>query len=182
VVHLNNIPYKTILFVLFTAMFGLFSGQSLAKPIVQEAQVIKVHDGDTVTLRLNGKFLKTRLIGIDAPEMMQRPWGKKAKEHLIDLLNHTDWTVLVETDVVKRDKYNRLLAYLWTKQKELINEKMVLNGYAVLFTIPPNVKFVDRFTRAEQQARQAKKGIWGPKGLKEKPLKYRELHPRKEIR
>lgn len=171
--------YKIVIIVLIVGMNGLFAGQTCATSLFLEAQVIKVHDGDTVTLRLNGRFLKTRLIGIDAPEMMQRPWGEKAKEHLIDLLNHSDWTVFVETDVIKRDKYNRVLAYLWTKQKDLINEKMVLDGYAVLFTISPNIKFADRLRRAEQRARQEKIGIWGPKGLKEKPLDYRRKHPRK---
>ena len=157
----------------------LFRTSSNAQPVLQEAQVIKAHDGDTVTLQIKGKFIKVRLIGIDAPEMGQRPWGKRSKEHLIDILNHTDWTVLVETDVVKQDKFGRTLAYLWTKNKQLINELMVRDGYAVLFTIAPNVKFVERFKRAEQQARQDRKGLWESKGLKERPADWRTKHPRK---
>jgi micrococcal nuclease len=142
--------------------------------------VIKVHDGDTVTLMVNGKMRETRLIGIDAPEMNQRPWGRQAKEHLIDIMNHTDWLVTVETDEVKQDKYGRGLVYLWTNNNELINERMVLDGYAVLFTIKPNVRYRDRFSRAEKLARREMKGIWGPNGLKESPAKYREKHPRKQ--
>ena len=141
-----------------------------------------MHDGDTITLMINGKMLKTRLIGLDAPEMNQRPWGRRAKEHLIDIMMHTDWMVTVETDVVTLDKYGRSLAYLWTKNNELINERMILDGYAVLFTIKPNVKYRNNFSRAEQRARQEMKGIWGPKGLKEAPAKYREKHPRKQYR
>jgi len=142
--------------------------------------VVKVHDGDTVTLMLDGRMRKTRLIGIDAPEMNQRPWGRQAKEHLIDVINHTDWLVTMETDEVKIDKYGRTLVYLWTNHNELVNERMVLDGYAVLFTIKPNVRYRDIFVRAEQRARQELKGIWGPKGLKEAPVKYREKHPRKQ--
>jgi micrococcal nuclease len=139
-----------------------------------------VHDGDTVTLRLNGKKYRTRLIGIDAPEMGQDPWGRRAKKHLIQIMKQTAWTVLVETDVERRDKHGRLLAYLWTKKKTLINEKMLSDGYAVLLTITPNVKHVERLTRAEQSARMERKGIWGAKGLEESPDEYKRKHPRKE--
>jgi micrococcal nuclease len=158
----------------------LVYGQTLSKSALQEVQVIKVHDGDTVTLMIKGRMRKTRLIGIDAPEMNQRPWGSRAKEHLIDILNHTDWLVTMETDVVTSDKYGRSLVYLWTKNKELINERMVQDGYAVLFTIKPNSTYVDRFKKAEQYARGEKRGIWGPDGLKEKPIEYKKKHPRKQ--
>ena len=142
--------------------------------------MIRVHDGDTVTLMLNGRMRKTRLIGIDAPEMNQRPWGRKAKEHLIDILNHTDWMVTMETDVVATDKYDRALVYLSTKNKELINERMILDGYAVMFTIKPNSIYADRFNKAQVYARGEKRGIWGPDGLKEKPIAYKKKHPRKQ--
>lgn len=174
-------PLRTALAFLCMILFCLFMEQAYAGPLLQEARAIKAHDGDTVTLKMmKGGMRKTRLIGIDTPEMGQRPWGRRAREHLIDILNHTDWTVFVETDVVKQDKYGRPLVYLWTKQKELINERMVLDGHAVLFTIAPNIKFTDRLTRAERRARQEKKGIWGQKGLKEQPHDYRKKHPRKE--
>ncbi len=84
--------------------------------------------------------------------------------------------VSVETDIVKHDKYGRLLAYLWTKQNELINERMVQDGYAVLFTLSPNVKYAGRLAQAASRARNEMKGIWGPKGLRENPFKYRERH------
>ncbi len=170
-----------LLFALFTFCAPLLLyGQAFSKPALQEVQVVKVHDGDTVTLMINGKMRKARLIGMDAPEMNQRPWGRWAKEHLIDILNHTDWTVAVETDVVTTDKYGRSLVYLWTKNKELINERMVLDGYAVLFTIKPNNAYADRFRKAEQHARGDKIGIWGTNGLKERPIEYKKKHPRKQ--
>ncbi len=145
---------------------------------LHEAQVTEVNDGDTVTLRFDGTTYRVRLIGIDAPELDQQPWGRKAKKRLIELMDHAEWTVSVETDVEKRDKYNRLLAYLWTKQNELINERMVLDGYAILFTFPPNVKYKSRFVLAEKRARAEKKDIWGVDGLKESPYQYRKKHPR----
>jgi micrococcal nuclease len=170
--------------ILVIALFTVFAplllhGHERSKPALPQVQVVKVHDGDTVTLMINGRMRKTRLIGIDAPEMNQRPWGRQAKEHLIDILNHTDWRVTMETDVVTTDKYGRSLVYLWTKNKELINERMVLDGYAVMFTIRPNITYADRFKKAEQHAREEKIGIWGPNGLKEKPIAYKKKHPRK---
>jgi micrococcal nuclease len=171
----------SLAFVIIALCFSSFSiSRSFAAQRSSEVSVIKVHDGDTVTLMVNGKMRKTRLIGIDAPEMNQRPWGRQAKEHLIDIMNHTDWLVTVETDEVKQDKYGRALVYLWTKNNELINERMVRDGYAVLFTIKPNVRYGAAFSRAEKLARQEMKGIWGPNGLKEAPVKYREKHPRKQ--
>ena len=144
----------------------------------QEAHVIEVNDGDTVTLRMNGNIYRTRLIGIDAPEMGQRPWGRRAREHLRGIIKEAGWMVYVETDVVKHDKYDRLLVYLRTKQDAIINERILLDGHAILFTIPPNVRYVAEFTRAEESARSEKKGIWGANGLKEKPFIYRKKHPR----
>lgn len=151
-----------------------------AKNQLQKALVHQVHDGDTITLRLNGKKYRTRLIGIDAPEMKQRPWGRKAKEHLIQIMKRTGWTVYVETDAERTDKYGRLLAYLWTKKHIFVNEKMILDGYAEAFPIEPNTKYSERFSKAEKRARGAEKGIWGTDGLEESPAEWREKHPRKD--
>jgi micrococcal nuclease len=164
--------------VLLIAFFSLGHGEPLAKPALQEARVVAVNDGDTVTIRMNNREYRTRLIGIDAPELGQEPWGEKAREHLRKLLKEAGWTVSVETDIVKYDKYDRLLVYLWSDDKTLINERMLLDGYAVLFTIQPNSKYVDRFVKAQRIARQEKRGIWGPDGLKERPLDYKKTHPR----
>ncbi len=168
-----------IVLFLFTPLTPCYE-PALAKPAKPEVLVIEVNDGDTVTVRIDGKEYRARLIGIDAPELGQWPWGERAKDHLIALMYDAGWKVLVETDVVKSDKYDRLLAYLWTQQGELINERMLLDGCAVLFTIPPNVKYANRFTKAEARARRERKGIWGTEGLRESPLEYREKHPRKE--
>jgi micrococcal nuclease len=57
---------------------------------------------------------------------------------------------------------------------------MILDGYAVMFTIKPNSTHAERFKKAEQNARGGKRGIWGPDGLKEKPIAYKKKHPRKQ--
>ncbi len=170
------------IFVIALAVILVFLAQQpgFAKNRLQKALVHQVHDGDTITLRFEGKKYRTRLIGIDAPEMKQRPWGRRAKLHLIQIMKRTNWTVYVETDAEQIDKYGRLLAYLWTKRHVLINEKMINDGYAVMFPIEPNEKYSERFSKAEKRARKAKKGIWGPQGLQESPAEWREKHPRKD--
>ena len=143
-----------------------------------EARVIAVNDGDTVTLRMDGKEYRSRLIGMDAPELGQEPWGKLARGHLRKLLKDAKWRVTVETDIVKYDKYDRILVYLWTPGGEMLNERMLRDGYALLFTIQPNSKYSDRFKEAQRIARENRKGIWGANGLKERPLDYKKTHPR----
>jgi micrococcal nuclease len=61
----------------------------------------------------------------------------------------------------------------------LINELMLKDGYAVLFTIQPNSKHVDRLKKAQYAARETRSGIWGPNGLTERPIEYKKSHPRK---
>jgi len=168
------------LLVLITALLCCFCGDSFAflKPANQGyVRVIKVHDGDTVSVVFKKKKEKVRLIGIDAPELMQRPWGSKAKKRLNELLNAAGWRVILEFDVEKTDKYGRLLGYLITAEGSILNVRMVRDGYAVLLTIPPNIKYVDTLREAQNEARQHRRGIWGSKGLKESPDDYRKKHP-----
>lgn len=144
-----------------------------------EAMVMEVNDGDTVVITMEGRTYRTRLIGIDAPEMGQEPWGRKAKMHLRELLKGSGGMVRLETDITKYDKYDRLLAYLWLDERTLINELMLRDGYAVLFTIQPNSTHVDRLKKAQHAARENRSGIWGPNGLTERPREYKKSHPRR---
>lgn len=137
-------------------------------------RVVNVHDGDTVTVDIHGRTEKIRLIGVDAPELGQKPWGEKAKEHLEEILSGAGWAVSLEYDVGRQDRYGRQLAYLWTGDKEMINRRMLFEGYAVLLTVPPNVRHVELFKDAQKDARSRWLGIWGRDGLTEKPAKYRK--------
>lgn len=138
----------------------------------------KVVDGDSVEAVVRGSRVQIRLIGIDAPELGQRPWGKKAKKYLEDVIAASGWEVGIEYDVEKSDKYGRVLAYLRTRDGKLVNEELVRAGLAVIFTFPPNVKYADRFRTAQIIARENKAGIWGKGGLRQLPSDYRKEHPR----
>ena len=139
--------------------------------------VEKIYDGDTIAAFVNGQFQKIRLIGIDAPEMEQRPWGGKAKECIEAFIRTTASKISLEHDLERRDKYGRVLAYVWTQDGKMINEEMLRKGCAVLFTVPPNVKYAGRLRAAQKKARDLKAGLWGENGLQERPSEFRKEHP-----
>ncbi len=181
-VNMNKRHWKLITVLLTLILILVYSSydrfQAGTKPIsIVYVRVVKVHDGDTLSIILNGKREKVRLIGMDAPELNQRPWGLKAKKYLGELLSISKWIVTLELDVERRDKYGRLLCYVWTPDKKMINLQMIKDGYAMLLTIPPNIKYVDELRKAQHEARQRKLGIWSSRGLKESPRDYREKHP-----
>lgn len=163
------------------AAFSLFpTGQSypLESGYQISARVVRVHDGDTVSVIASGRRQKVRLIGIDAPELGQEPWGIRAKMHLEELLRRSGWMVTLEFDIDRRDKYGRLLAYLRSRDGTFINLRMLKDGYAVLFTFPPNVTYANDFTEGQRYARTKGLGIWGRNGLREPPQSYKRKHPR----
>lgn len=173
------------LFFLLSPLSSRFSpaAKEEAKPM-QEYRVTAVHDGDTVSIRAESfagiptRLERVRLIGVDAPELGQEPWGRRSKRHLKKLISESNWIVRVELDVEKRDRYGRLLAYLWGKSGRLINEELIAAGYALSYTVPPNVKYAERFRRARAGAEERKAGLWGADGLAERPGEWRQKHPR----
>jgi len=142
--------------------------------------VTKAVDGDTVHVRLkSGKEEKVRFIGVDTPEstMQVEPYGKEAAAYTKSkLLNKDVW---LELDVQERDKYGRLLAYVWlsppTKESpeeirtNMFNAVLLLEGYAQVMTVPPNVKYAEYFRKYQQEAREKNAGLWGLEVKEEKP-------------
>jgi micrococcal nuclease len=172
-----------IITILVTAIlisiFSLYSRYHTVKSLPEgTVRVVEVYDGDTIGVMVKGSREKIRLIGIDAPEMGQQPWGRMAKEHLKKLLENSDRVVALEFDLQERDKYGRLLGYVTTPDGRMINLQMLKDGYAMLFTIPPNIRYIDEFRNAQREARRKGIGIWGREGLKETPRTYRKEHPR----
>jgi micrococcal nuclease len=160
-------------------LYSFYSRYHTVKPLPEGmVRVVEVYDGDTIGVMVEGSREKIRLIGIDAPEMGQQPWGKMAKEHLRKLLENSDWVVALGFDLQERDKYGRLLRYVTTPDGSMINVQMLRDGYAMLLTIPPNIKHVDELRKAQREARDKGLGIWGRGGLKETLGEYRREHPR----
>lgn len=127
------------------------------------ATVTRVVDGDTVIAQVGGEELRVRLIGIDTPETVapDQPvecFGPAASEFTHRRLEGED--VELEFDVERLDPYGRTLAYVWLGG-ELFNETLVREGYALVTTFPPDVRYVDRFVAAQRVARERHLGLWG---------------------
>lgn len=134
---------------------------------------VSVHDGDTMTVLAGDRKEKIRLLGIDAPEIGQPPWGFTSRDFVRGLALDKD--VRVETDVQARDKYGRLLGYVYVGST-FVNLEAVKAGQAVLLTYAPNVRFVELFTGAQTEARARGLGLWNPKApLTQTPYQFR--HP-----
>jgi micrococcal nuclease len=126
-------------------------------------RVVEVVDGDTIRVDLHGEETPVRLIGIDTPEK-DGPYtdvecfGEQATRYTAETLDGRD--VELEFDVERTDRFDRILAYVWV-DGGLFNERILREGYAVLATFPPNVRYVDRFTTAQRRARDEQAGLWG---------------------
>jgi len=123
-----------------------------------------VVDGDTVRLS-SGE--NVRYIGVDTPETRERksggwvykpmPFAEEAKAFNKKLVEGR--RARLEFDVQKKDRYGRLLAYVYVDDK-MVNLDMIREGYATIYTYPPNVKYAERFLEAQREARASGKGLW----------------------
>ena len=86
--------------------------------------------------------------------------GKKATRYVKGLVKPGD-LITIELDVQERDRYGRILGYVYLSNGKMLNEEIVKAGYAVIMTIPPNEKYKDRFSIAYQEAMEDKRGLWG---------------------
>lgn len=134
--------------------------------------VSRVYDGDTITLQGG---IKVRLLGINTPEVEgiskhDEPGGEAARLWLRKRLEKH--SVRIQTDAVTHDKYQRLLAHVFTLEGEHVNLKLVEEGLATTDIFPPNLAYVDALVAAENRAQRARKGLWAlpeyqPKALTE---------------
>ena len=127
------------------------------------AEVIRVVDGDTIKVNISDKEETVRLLLIDTPETVHpskpvQPYGPEASSFTKELL--TGKNVQLEMDVGERDKYGRLLAYLYVDD-QMVNEILLEKGLArVAYIFEPNTKYVDDFYTIQKQAQQQAIGIW----------------------
>ncbi len=130
--------------------------------------VSRVVDGDTIDC-MGG--IRIRLVGIDAPEGDQIPYGSRSKAALARRLPRGR-IVRLERDREHFDRFGRTLAYLWLADT-MVNEAMVRDGWAVTFFIPPNLRYRRRLQRAESAARNADAGLWEDWGFSCRPVDHR---------
>lgn len=128
------------------------------------SRVTRVVDGDTVEARYGGQEVSVRLIGIDTPETVHpsEPVGCLGREASAFTTRRLEGArINLEFDVERTDRYGRMLAYVWVGGK-LFNEEIVAQGFANVSTYPPNVKYEDRFLKAQRRARSNNRGLWAP--------------------
>ena len=131
---------------------------------LNDAVVTRVVDGDTIKVNYHGAEETVRFIGVDTPESVHPdktknvPYGKVATAFTKEKLENK--TVGLEFDVSERDQYGRLLAYVYLDDK-MFNMILLEEGHAMVATYPPNVKYVEEFTAAQEKARKGEKGLWG---------------------
>jgi len=126
-------------------------------------KMAKVIDGDTIVLE-TGETL--RYIGIDAPEVSrgQGCFANEARQANEELV--LGKRVRLEKDISEKDRYNRLLRYVWVSSESgqgeiFVNKFLVQEGFAKASTYPPDVKYQALFREAEQEAREDRRGLWG---------------------
>jgi micrococcal nuclease len=134
-----------------------------APPEARTARVERVVDGDTIRLAGVGPV---RLIGIDTPETYGgrvECYGPEASRYVRGLLP-AGARVRYVVGEEPRDRYGRLLVYLYTPDGAALNHVLVTAGYATTLTISPNDRYARSFERAERAARAARAGMWSRPG------------------
>jgi len=158
---INVFKYIGIVLILFISSCNSRSDKDKLQGYLP---VTKIVDGDTFWIDDGSeKGMKIRLIGINTPETVHPQkeveyFGRESSDYLKNLLSGKK--VRLEFDIDKIDRYGRTLAYVYLKNGTFVNAELVKNGYAQVMTIPPNVKYSEKFLKLERIARQNTKGLW----------------------
>ncbi|WP_244409410.1 calcium-activated nuclease EcnA [Methanocaldococcus jannaschii] len=145
-------------------------------------KVVKVVDGDTVYVEVNGELWKIRLLGVDTPEIHKRnnpyeyyllngtpitdtkylkEWGYKAKHFAEKELKNKTVIIVFDNEAPKKDKYGRYLAYIFINNSNNLinfNEELLKYGYARVYI--SNFELKDEFLNVEREAKENRVGLW----------------------
>jgi micrococcal nuclease len=138
--------------------------RGVAAGTAREGRVVRVVDGDTIHVRVDGRDERVRYIGIDTPEDVKpdtpvQCYARAAAAANGRLVGGRE--VRLVFDAEPRDRYGRLLAYVFRGDDGLfVNAELVRDGFARTLTIPPNVRYARRFAGLVTQARRAGRGLW----------------------
>jgi len=154
----------TLLFFVFS---GVHAGERCA-PFgqLEPVSVSRVYDGDTVKLS-DGR--KLRLIGVNTTEVghgdrSDQPFAAAATRETRRFIRDSE-QLLILTDRERRDHYGRLLAHLYNRRGESLEQRLLERGLAYHVAVPPNLTLASCFDRAEERARSDKLGLWGKRGI-----------------
>ena len=167
---------------------GCFVRNYQAQMVLQEAELAYITDGDTIGIKeSDGNVIAVRLIGIDAPESVapesytektgieNSEYGGMSAEHLKELLDGVHY-VYLEYDQERVDSYDRILAYVYLDKggdfTEMVNVKMLSDGYATTMEIEPNTKYAEDFREVEKYAKDNDIGLWAYDDYASSPNQY----------
>lgn len=128
-------------------------------------EVVRVVDGDTLILEMDGEKVRVRLLGIDAPESVKpgtepEHYGPEASAFLRSLVDSHRVRLAHDGPVPRNDRYGRLLAYVYRVPDGLpLNEELVRRGFARVYN-GDSFQMKDRFRDLERFARRSKRGLW----------------------
>ena len=177
-------PKKAIIILVIAGLAYFFGGESLffnnenksndsGSQDFVSGVVVRAVDGDTAVIKVDGQERRVRLLGVDTPETVHpnKPvqfYGKEASRFTKDSLNGR--RVWLEYDANPQDRYQRHLAYVWLENPKTINEasiresmfnaRLLLGGYAKVMIIKPNKRYEAEFRKFENEAKNAKRGLW----------------------
>ena len=165
---------KIGLIIAYYCLIILFGCSSAPEPTLLAGKVTQVVSGQTVEVVLIGssEATKVRIIGIDAPDLRQSPWGEAAKKKLSELV--VGLPVKLELESEERDRYNRLHAHIW--QNDLVSQQLVESG-CVLANDSYEHKYSKLLMESREYARLMGYGIWNPKlAIRYTPSQFRSLN------
>jgi micrococcal nuclease len=159
------------IFFLFSILGGMVSYQvtvpnnTIHKSLSEPSPVVRIVDGDTVIVQINDKKETVRLIGLDTPEIIdpRKPvecFGKESSDEAKRILAEKSVRLKTDPSQATRDKYHRLLAYLFLEDGINFNELMIKNGYGYEYTYDVPYAYQKEFKQAEKYARENKRGLW----------------------
>jgi len=150
--------------VAILAVLGAYVLSDAARPAGRavEGDVVRIVDGDTIHVTIGDRLEKVRYIGVNTPEIHHPKKGAEAGGRQARDLNRElvfGRRVRLELDAQERDRYGRLLAYVWVGDV-MINAELVRRGYAQVMTVPPNVRYQNLFVKLQREARETGRGLW----------------------
>jgi micrococcal nuclease len=142
-------------------------GCSLGRKFSPPYKVIKIIDGDTIQVKIGFKIEIVRMLGVDTPEIeslysREECFGKESSQKTKELLEGKKVFLLKDPEVSDRDKYGRLLRYVFLEDGEFINADLIERGFAFNYIYQP-FQFMDYFARLEKKAREKRAGLWSEK-------------------
>jgi micrococcal nuclease len=128
-------------------------------------RVIAYADGDTITVDMNGTPERIRMVGVDTPETKKpdapaQCYANEAAKFTSDKLTNASVRLEADTKSDNRDRYSRLLRYVFLQDNTMLNKKLIEDGYGFAYTQFPFDKKAE-FIAAQESARLQKKGLWG---------------------